>query len=134
VALRIVAVAVAVLAAALLQVYALGSVEGSGYFLPSYLAAGLVSAVLAAAVGVALPRVAALGLVGLVLFSAGLVWLVSGSGASAPLVVAVAGIALAGGALATVRRAGWLDLLGGIVLMYVCAAILFEGAAILRAL
>jgi hypothetical protein len=121
------AIVLGVLAAALLNAYAL-SVGASPNRL--YLWSSLISAVpVALIVGLIAgrwPHAATLGVVGLVAFSAALVGQVSLSARPEPLPLAVACVLVAGGVLVLVGRARWLDVLGGLLLAYASAAFLFE--------
>jgi hypothetical protein len=80
------------------------------------------------------PSAVALGLTGLLVFSAGLlVFALFGSGPQ-PLAAALASVVLAGSLLVVTHRAGPLDILGGMLLAYGSAALIFELSIPLHAL
>jgi hypothetical protein len=119
-------IVLAVLAAALMNAYAL-SVAASPN--PPYFLSSLISAVpVALLVGLIAghwPHTAAFGLVGLVAFGAALAAQVSLSAHPDPLPIAVVCVLAAGGATILAGRARWRDVLGGLLLTYASAAILF---------
>jgi hypothetical protein len=119
-------IVLAVLAAALMNAYALGVAASPNppYFLTSLIAAVPV-ALLVGLVAARWPPTAAFGLVGLVAFSAALAAQVSMAAPPNPLPIAVVCVLAAGGATIVAGRARWRDLLGGLLLTYATAAALF---------
>lgn len=118
---------VCVMAAALLNAYALGVGKSPNLI---YVWASLIAAVPIALFVVFVagqwPRVAALGTLGLVAFSAALAMEVSRASDPEPMLVAMAGVVVAGGMFVRIGRARWADVLGGLLLTYASAAFLFE--------
>jgi hypothetical protein len=126
------AIVLAVFAAALMNAYALAVVASPN---PPNIWSSLISAVpVAFLVGIIAgrwPHTAAFGLVGLVAFSAALAAQVSLSASAEPLPIAVVCVLAAGGATIVAGRARWPDVLGGLLLTYASAAILFEVSILL---
>jgi hypothetical protein len=126
------AIVVAVLAATLMNASALAVAASPN---PPHIWSSLISAVpVALLVGLIAgrwPHTAAFGLVGLGAFSAALAAQVSLSARPEPLPIAVACVLAAGGATVVAGRARWPDVLGGLLLAYASAAILFEASILL---
>lgn len=120
------ALILAVLAAALLNAYALRVAASPN---PPYFSSSLISAVpVALLVGLVAgrwPHTAAFGLVGLVAFSAVLAAQVSLSARPDPLPIAFVCVLASGGATIVAGRARWRDVLGGLLLTCASAATLF---------
>jgi hypothetical protein len=121
------------LAGGLLTGYALtafGSFEvryiwaGAGAAVPVALAMAIVAAVW--------PRQAALGIVGLLVFSAALLARATLSRAPEPLLVAAAAVILMGSVAVLTRRARPLDVLAGVALGYASAAFIYETTIVLH--
>ena len=119
-------IVLAVVIAAALNAYALrvGASPNPPPWWSSLVAAGPV-ALLIGFLGVRWPRTAALGLVGLVAFGATLAIQVSLGASANPLPIAFGTVALVGSLTVMTGRARWRDVLGGLLLAYAAAALLF---------